>query len=49
MIRFYSKEEPILSNVPTTSFDNGITMTATPRRFNPERLKNDIDGHVRTW
>ncbi len=40
----------LLLAVPTTSFDNGITSDGyTLLVFNPERLKNDIDGHVWTY
>lgn len=40
----------LLLAVPTTSFDNGITSDRYALLvFNPERLKNDIDGHVWTY
>lgn len=40
----------LLLAVPTTNFDNGITSDGYALLvFNPERLKNDIDGHVWTY
>lgn len=40
----------LLLAVPTTSFDNGITSDGYALLvFNPERLKNDIDGDVWTY
>lgn len=40
----------LLLAVPTTNFDNGITSTGYALLvFNPERLKEEVDGHVWTY
>ncbi|MGV2861624.1 hypothetical protein [Achromobacter sp. ESBL13] len=49
-LEFRTPAGRLLLAVPTTSFDNGITSTGYALLvFNPQRLKEDVDGHVWTY
>ncbi|HCQ49727.1 MAG TPA: hypothetical protein DIW53_24515 [Achromobacter sp.] len=49
-LEFRTPAGKLLLAVPTTNFDNGITSTGYALLvFNPERLKEEVDGHVWTY
>ncbi|QYJ19137.1 hypothetical protein KYT87_15270 [Achromobacter sp. ES-001] len=49
-LEFRTPAGKLLLAVPTTDFDNGITSTGYALLvFNPERLKEEVDGHVWTY
>ncbi|PPA72727.1 hypothetical protein C4E15_29105 [Achromobacter spanius] len=49
-LEFRTPAGKLLLAVPTTNFDNGITSTGYALLvFNPERIKEEVDGHVWTY